>query len=58
MSKAEKVLTVFVGGLISITLATTLVGKNKNTSQVINSTGNAISGTLKAAQGNYTCRAL
>ena len=52
MSKAEKVLTVFVGGLIAITLATTLVGKNKNTSQVINATGNAISGTLKAAQGN------
>jgi hypothetical protein len=51
MSKGEKVLTIFFGGLIFVSLATTLVGKNKNTPAVINSTGSAISSTLKAAQG-------
>jgi hypothetical protein len=51
MSKAEKIGTVFFGGLIIIALATTLVGKGKQTPQVINSSGVAISNTLKAAQG-------
>jgi hypothetical protein len=43
--------TIFLGGLIVITLATTLVGKNKNTAGVINAGGGAISNTLSAAQG-------
>jgi hypothetical protein len=52
MSQAEKLGSILLGGLVLIALATTLVGKNKNTAAVINSTGTAISGTLKAAQGN------
>lgn len=52
MSQAEKVATAFLGGLVLIALVTTLVGKGKQTPAVINSTGGAISSTLKAAQGN------
>lgn len=52
MSKAEKIGTIFFGGLITIALVTTLVGKGKQTPQVINASGNAISKTLGAAQGN------
>jgi hypothetical protein len=51
MSSLEKGVTVFLGGLIVIALATTLVGPGKNTPQVINSAGGAISGSLLAAQG-------
>lgn len=52
MSGLEKGLTLFLGGLITIALATTLVGKGKQTPSVINSTGGAISASLAAAQGN------
>lgn len=52
MSKAEKIGTIFFGGLIAIALVTTLVGKGKQTPQVINASGSAISKTLSAAQGN------
>ena len=51
MSQLEKGVTVFLGGLIFIALATTLVGPGKNTPAVINSAGGAISGSLLAAQG-------
>lgn len=53
MSTAEKIGTVFFGGLISIALATTLVGPGKQTPAVINSAGGAISGSLLAAQGTH-----
>ncbi len=51
MSRAEKIGTIFFGGLIVIALATTLVGPGKQTPAVINSSGAAISHTLSAAQG-------
>lgn len=51
MSTAEKVLTVFVGGLVVIALSTTLVGPGKQTPQTINALGGAVSGSLLAAQG-------
>jgi hypothetical protein len=51
MSGIEKGLTAFLGGLVFIALATTLVGKGKQTPQVINATGGAISSSLLAAQG-------
>ena len=51
MSQAEKVASAFLGGLILIALASTLIGKGKQTPQVINAGGNAISHTLSAAQG-------
>lgn len=51
MTGIEKGFTLFLGGLILITLATTLVGKGKQTPQVIDAGGNAISHTLLAAQG-------
>lgn len=43
--------TIFLGGLVAITLATTLVGPGKETPQVLNAGGNAIANTLTAAQG-------
>lgn len=51
MSSLEKGLTIFIGGLVTVALASTLVGKNKQTPQVINATGGAISSSLLAAQG-------
>jgi hypothetical protein len=51
MSGLESGLTAFLGGLIIVALATTLVGPNKQTPQVINSAGGALSGSLLAAQG-------
>ena len=51
MSGLEKGLTIFLGGLIMIALATTLVGKGKQTPQVLDAAGGAISGSLLAAQG-------
>ena len=53
MSGLEKGVTAFLGGLIIIALATTLVGAGKQTPQVINSAGGAISGSLLAAQGTH-----
>jgi len=52
MSGLEKGLTIFLGGLIGIALATTLVGKGKQTPQVLDAAGGAISGSLLAAQGS------
>ena len=52
MSGAEKGLTVFLGGLITIAVVATLVGSGKQTPAVINSAGGAISQSLAAAQGN------
>lgn len=52
MFKGQNLGAILLGGLVLITLTTTLVGKGKQTPQVINSTGAAISGTLRAAQGN------
>lgn len=51
MSGMEKGLTIFVGGLIIVALATTLVGPGKQTPQVLQSSGGAISQSLLAAQG-------
>lgn len=51
MSSVEKGITVFLGGLITIAVLTTLVGPGKQTPAVINATGGAISGSLAAAQG-------
>ncbi|MDE1881974.1 MAG: hypothetical protein KGI89_15680 [Euryarchaeota archaeon] len=51
MSGVEKGVTLFLGGLITIAILTTLVGKGKQTPQVINAGGTAISHTLLAAQG-------
>jgi hypothetical protein len=52
MNSISKWGTIFLGGLISIALASTLVSKKSNTSAVINSGGGAISNTLSAAQGS------
>lgn len=51
MTGMEKGFTLFLGGLIVITLATTLVGPGKQTPAVINAAGKGISNTLLAAQG-------
>jgi hypothetical protein len=51
MSGLEKGITAFLGGLITIAVLSTLVGKGKQTPQVINATGGAISSSLAAAQG-------
>lgn len=51
MRGLEAGVTAFLGGLIIVALATTLVGPNKQTPQVIGSAGNALSGSLLAAQG-------
>lgn len=51
MSTLEKGVTAFLGGLIIVALASTLVAKGKQTPQVINASGTAISNTLLAAQG-------
>jgi hypothetical protein len=51
MSGLEKGLTLFLGGLITVALATTLVGPSKQTPAVLNSAGGALSGSLLAAQG-------
>lgn len=51
MSNFEKVAAIFVAGLVTITVIGVLVGPGKQTPQVINSTGNALSGSLLAAQG-------
>jgi hypothetical protein len=51
MSNLEKGVTAFLGGLIVIALATTLVGQGKQTPAVLSAAGGAISGSLLAAQG-------
>lgn len=51
MSGLEAGLTAFLGGLIIVALATTLVGPSKQTPQVLNAAGGALSGSLLAAQG-------
>lgn len=51
MSTLEKGFTLFLGGLVVVALASTLVGKGKQTPAVINSAGGAISNTLLASQG-------
>jgi hypothetical protein len=51
MSGLEKAVTALVSGLVVIALATTLVGSGKQTPQVLNAAGGAISGSLLAAQG-------
>jgi hypothetical protein len=53
MSGIEKGLTLFLGGLVGVALATTLVGPGKQTPQVLNSAGGAVSGSLLAAQGQH-----
>lgn len=51
MSNLEKGVTIFMGGLITVALASTLVGPGKQTPAVMNAAGGAISGSLLAAQG-------
>lgn len=53
MSNLEKGVTLFLGGLIFIGLATTLVGPGKQTPAVLSAAGGAISGSLLAAQGTH-----
>jgi hypothetical protein len=53
MTGLEKGVTAFLGGLIVVALATTLVGPGKQTPAVLNSAGGAISGSLLAAQGQH-----
>jgi hypothetical protein len=52
MSGLEKGITAFLGGLIVIALASTLVGQGKQTPAVLSAAGGAASGALLAAQGN------
>jgi hypothetical protein len=47
----EKGITVFLGGLITIAVFTTLVKPGSQTPQVLNAAGGAISGSLLASQG-------
>ena len=51
MSALEKGITLFLGGLISIGVASVLVSKKAQTPQVLNSAGGALSGSLAAAKG-------
>lgn len=51
MSGLERGITFFLGGLIMVALATTLVGPGKQTPLVLNAAGGAISGSLLASQG-------
>jgi hypothetical protein len=51
MSALEKGITVFLGILGAVALATTLVGPGKQTPAVLSAAGGAISGSLLAAQG-------
>jgi hypothetical protein len=51
MSGFEKVGSILVAGLVAVTLVTTMVGPGKQTPAVISSGGNALSGSLLAAQG-------
>lgn len=51
MTGLEKGVTAFLGGLIVIALATTLVGPGKQTPAVLSAAGGATSGALLAAQG-------
>ena len=51
MSGIEKGMTIFLGGLIGVALATTLVSSKSQTPQVLGAAGGAISGSLLAAQG-------
>lgn len=53
MSGVEKGLTAFLGGLIAVALATTLVKPSAQTPAVLNSAGGALSNSLLAAQGQY-----
>ena len=53
MTGLEKGVTIFLGGLITVAVLTTLVGPGKQTPAVINSAGGAISGSLLAAQGTH-----
>lgn len=54
MSGIEKGFTAFLGGLIVVALATTLVKPSAKTPQVLNSAGGALSQSLLAAQGQYS----
>ena len=51
MSGLEKGMTIFIGGLITVALFSTLVSKKSQTPAVLNSAGEAISGSLTAAKG-------
>lgn len=53
MTGAEKGISAFLAGLITVALATTLVGPGKQTPQVLNAAGGAVSGSLLAAQGQH-----
>ena len=51
MTNLEKGVTAFLGGLIVVALASTLVGQGKQTPAVLDAAGGALSGSLLAAQG-------
>lgn len=50
MSGIEKGVNVFLAGLIAVALISTLVSSKSQTPAVLNSAGNALSGSLSAAQ--------
>jgi hypothetical protein len=53
MTALEKGITGFFILLGGVALATTLVGPGKQTPQVVNALGGAVSGSLLAAQGTH-----
>lgn len=54
MSDLEKVLTVFVGGLVAAAVLYTITAKTARTPAVITSLGKATSSSLSAAEGRST----
>jgi hypothetical protein len=51
MSGIEKGVTIFLGGLIAVAMASTLVSSRSQTPAVLNAAGGALSGSLTAAEG-------
>ena len=51
MSGAEKIIGVFVAGIITLAIVSTLVKKGSTTPSVLSSLGGATSGTILAAEG-------
>lgn len=51
MSDLEKVLTIFVGGLVAAAVLFTVTSKTAQTPQVVTSLGKATSASLTAAEG-------
>lgn len=50
MSGIEKGVTIFLGGLITVAIVSTLVSQKSQTPAVLSAAGGALSGSLSAAQ--------